>query len=301
MQRESVASVLAVFVLLGFAGLAVAADGPSASAHAAMQQAQVDADAAPYLAAFEAAINDARQPVSTVATAGREVVEKMQALDVDGMRASLGTGNAAYPGLQASLEALALARESSLENVDPGAVSSGIGGRLDQLVDATASTDRVDSAWRFLAARALVVGTLMDSLANHDAAAFAATNAGRGSHWDDALTLLGKAGGSLTDAAAVRDQLQAGAASTPTLDNLLVRYAAYDAALTYLYTYMRDSGDRTTDEFATLNETLERAQAALPEASTVLSLIVDEAAGSTVDANLAAIEAAARDLEKAGQ
>jgi len=301
MQRESVASVLAVLVLLGCAGLAVAADGPTAAARAEVQQAQVDAVAAPYVAALEAAVNDVRQPVATVATAGREVAERMQALDIDGMRAPLGTGNAAFPGLQASLDALALARDSALENVDSGAVSSGIRDRLEQLVDATESTDRVDSSWRSLAARALVAETLVDSLANHDAAAFAATNAGRGSHWDDALTLLGKAGSSLTDAAAVRDQLQAGAASTPTLDNLLVRYAAYDAALTYLYTYMRDSGDRSTDEFAALNQTLERAQAALPEAPTVLSLIVDEAAGSTIDANLAAIEAAARDLGKAAQ
>jgi hypothetical protein len=185
--------------------------------------------------------------------------------------------------------------------VDTGNLSAATRDRLERAHTAAISTQLVTGSWQSLARRALLVGTLVDALNNHDATVFSATQAGVGTHWDDALRLLEQSGTSLAAAAAGRDTLKAAATATPTLDNLLLRYAAYDSALADLYSYMRDDGDRSTEDFATRNETLERAQAALPEATTILSLIVDEAAGSLIDANLAAIQVAAKDIERALQ
>src|SRR5262245_50736779 len=122
MQRESVASVLAVFVLLGFAGLAVAADLPSAVNSASAEAAKADAAAEPYLASLEAALDDVRAPVTTIATAGREVAEKLQALDVDGMRTSVASATEAFTQLDAALDDLIASRDQAVANVDAAKV-----------------------------------------------------------------------------------------------------------------------------------------------------------------------------------
>jgi len=301
MKRESLAGLFAVFVLLGGAGMVVGADISPEITRAQAENARADADAEPYLDAFDEALDAVRDPVTTLAGAGREATERLQALDTDGMRTQIGKGNAALPRLESSLADLAVARDEAVAHVDTARVSAGTLARLENNVAAADSSQVVASSWRHLALRALLVGSLVDAIAQHDAYVFAATTAARSSQIDQALTLLDRAGASLTEAADYRQQVLATATPTPTLDNLLVRYAAFDAALTDLYKHVQAGGDRSTDEFATLTGTLARAQAALPAAGTILSLVVDEAAGSVIDSNLAAIETAASDFERARQ
>ena len=300
MKRESLASLLAVFVLLAGAGLAVAADRPSAATDEQAETARAEASAGPLIAALDAALGDVRQPLATVADAGREAVGRLQALDIDGMRHSIGTGNAAYPELTAALARLEVARGQAAAGVDSNRVGAVTAARLQQLLAAADSTALVPDCWRLLAARALLVGNLVDSLNEHEAAVFNATEFGRAANWEDALTRLDQAGASLSDAAAVRNQLSP-ATATPTLDNVLIRYAAYSAALTDLYRYMGASGDRSTDKFATLQTTVATDETALPAQTTILNVIVGEAAGSVLVANLVAIELAAPGIETSRQ
>ena len=242
------ASLLAVFVLLGGAGLAVAADGPSAAANEQADAARAEAAAAPLVAALETALADVRQPLAAVAGPGREAVGRLQSLDIDGMQESIGAGNAAYPVLTSALAAVEVARDQAAAGVDMSRVGAATAERLQELLAASDATAFVPDSWRLLTTRALLVGNLVDSITNHEAAVFNATEFGRAGQWDNALSRLEQAGGALSEAAAIRNQLTP-ATPTPTLDNLLVRYAAYNAALTDLYTYMRHSGDRSTDEF----------------------------------------------------
>ena len=134
----------------------------------------------------------------------------------------------------------------------------------------------VPDSWRLLTTRALLVGDLVDSITQHEAAVFNATEFGR----------AGAVGQRAVEARAGRRRAERGrgnpqpatpATPTPTLDNLLVRYAAYNAALTDLYAYMRHGGGPSTDEFATLSQRSPRPPDRAAGRHDVLNVVVDEA------------------------
>jgi hypothetical protein len=278
----------------------VGADRPPTATHDQAETAQAEAAAAPLIAALDAALADVRAPLAALAGTGREVAGRLQALDVDGMRQSIGTGGLQLPDLSAALDRLAKARDEAAAGVDRGRVGSATSERLAKLLAAADAAEAMLGNWQALAARALLVGTLVDALNDHDAAVFAATEFGRAARWDEALARLDQAGGYLADAATVRNQLTPTTA-TPTLDNLLVRYAAYNTALADLYADMRDVGNRTSVAFALLQESVTRSQAALPTRVSILNVVVDEAAGSALNSNLAAMESAISDMDEASR
>ena len=86
MKRESMASLLAVLVLLGGAGSGSGGRQAAAATDEQSLAASAEAAAAPVLAALDAALSDVRQPLAAVAGPGREVVGTLQALDIDGMQ-----------------------------------------------------------------------------------------------------------------------------------------------------------------------------------------------------------------------
>jgi hypothetical protein len=134
-----------------------------------------------------------------------------------------------------------------------------------------------------------VVG-IVDALSAHDEAVFEATSFGRAGRWADAIALInGAAADALASATAGRDDL---ATATPveTLDDLLGRERAYDAALIGLYQYLADGGAQSTDQFKALTAQVDATQAALPSDNKVLVVIVGEAAGLPVTERLLAME-----------
>jgi hypothetical protein len=138
---------------------------------------------------------------------------------------------------------------------------------------------------------------VVDDLQRHDSLVFRATTSGRQSAWADAITTMAGAGAALDEARAARDAL--GASSTDTLSQLIDRYAAYDSALSGLYSYFGSGGSKSGAQFETVNKQVEDAQAALPSGNEVFSLIVGEAAGSQLADALVQIEQARGDINAA--
>ena len=81
---------------------------------------------------------------------------------------------------------------------------------------------------------------LLEAMNAHDAAVIAATDSGRAGDWDAALASLKEAATPLVTVRTVREVANAQGADTSTLDDLLSRLEEYDAALTELYTGLRD-------------------------------------------------------------
>ena len=127
---------------------------------------------------------------------------------------------------------------------------------------------------------------------------FRATTDGRQSGWADALTALADARGALDAARTLRADLGSGA-TVDTLDQLLARYDAYDAALTSLYEYLGSGGAQSGATFDNLNKQVESTQAALPSDNSVFSVIVGEAAGTELTDGLVALEQARGDVNAA--
>ena len=129
----------------------------------------------------------------------------------------------------------------------------------------------------------------------HDGLVFRATTAGRHAEWQSALDFLAQAKTPLDDAKQIRDILAA-TADVETLDDLLGRYRAYDAALNALYTHIRDTGNQQGSDFDALEREVELRQAALPADTSAMTVIVADAAGPAVTDALVDIEAAHGDV-----
>ena len=138
--------------------------------------------------------------------------------------------------------------------------------RVQQLLAAADATALAPDSWRLLTARALLVADLIDVAQRSRRRVF---DCHRVRHAPRSGTTLSPAAGAGRKRARRRSRRAQPAESqphpTPTLDDLLVRYAAYDAALTALYTlHSRHSGDRSTGEFATLQSTVATARGRAP-------------------------------------
>jgi hypothetical protein len=162
---------------------------------------------------------------------------------------------------------------------------------VEQLDTASDSIEKVSGYWRDLARDARLVSALVDALLRHDGLVFRATTAGRQANWAAALGFLDQARGPFGEATEVRNDLD-GRGNVDTLDDLLGRYEAYDAALTELYAYIRDTGNQTGSAFDALQVEVERTQALLPSDTTAMTVVVGEAAGPTITEALVSIEGA---------
>ena len=137
------------------------------------------------------------------------------------------------------------------------------------------SLTSLEESWAVLLSGSLTATRMTAYLEGHDAAAFAATEAGRAQDYATALTRLDEAEAHLADAATLRDRL-AGQIETATLDEWLRRNREYDAALRRLYTAFRDSNGRVTQEVRDAIAAELAAREQLPEDTSGLVIIVAE-------------------------
>jgi hypothetical protein len=288
-------TTLLVLVALGGAGLAVAADRQGNPVQRPELTWRADQDAKALISPVVDQLAVVERDVSDVSAAGRHVLEKLQALDLPGMNQALADGNDLSTATDSAVSQLISLHDAAIRSIDQWRLGPETKGHLDQLGSAGLSAQQVPAFWDGLAADAQRVAGLVDDLLRHDGLAFQATTAGRQARWDDALSLLDQAKLPLAYATAVRDQL-ANTGAIQTLDELLARYRAYDAALAALYGYVRDTGLQTGDQFDSLQAQVEQAQAALPSDTTAISDIVGEAAGPSVTAALVQIEQAHGDI-----
>jgi hypothetical protein len=141
--------------------------------------------------------------------------------------------------------------------------------------DALTATAGLARGWTAVAAGALSAARLVDLLTDHDVTVTEAATAGRERRYDDALASLEQAAGLLEAAEDLRDAFGPGA-DTSTLDDWLRRHREYDAALSALYTALRDAGDRVTDAVREAYRREEAARVLLPSDRRAVEVIVVE-------------------------
>jgi hypothetical protein len=175
--------------------------------------------------------------------------------------------------------AAAVRRElSTLPGLGVGAelrVGTEVRARHARLLDALDTTAELEESWAVLTAGSLAATRMTAYLEGHDAAAFAATEAGRSEDYAEALARLDEAEADLGAALELRDQLE-NSIDTTTLDEWLRRNGEYDAALRRLYTALRDSGGRVTQEVRDAVAAERNAREQLPRDTSGLSIIVAE-------------------------
>jgi hypothetical protein len=293
MRKQLLATVLLVLVALGGAGLTVASDRIQDPGSRPEVTWAADHAAQPYIDALARDLGALTTDVAALSKAGRDTLGNLQSLDVEAVRTAIADGDAASAGIFVSNDD----REAAADNIERWRLGPDSAAQLDAVDRAVASTADMASAWDAIRTRATVVAGLTDDLQRHDSLVFRATTSGRQGTWADAISTMADAGTALDEARAARDAL--GASATDTLSQLIDRYAAYDSALSGLYSYFGSGGSKSGAQFETLNRQVEDAQAGLPSGNEVFSLIVGEAAGSQLADALVQIEQARGDINAA--
>jgi hypothetical protein len=291
LRRRLVWTVVLVLSALGGAGLATAADRLPTDETRPELTWQADRLAAPRLAAMTSQLVAIGAELSTLADAGRETLGRLPALEPAEIEAALASGDEASARLDDEVELLFTLRNEQFATVDDGRLSQANQALLAGIDDAISAVDPLPETWAAMAADARRVTLLLESFFQHDGLVFRATNAGRQSDWAGALALLEQAAAPLAQVGAIRDTL-ADEADVSTLDELLRRYADYDAALIALYAEVQRGGTQDSPEVAVLRAEVERTQAALPANNDALRVVVSDAAGPSVAAGLVVIEQA---------
>lgn len=281
-----------VVIALAGAGLAVAADRPGNPVARPELTYRADAAAQPWVDRLASGLDAVQNDATTLSSAGRDVLDGLQTLDLASANAAFVVGDQASADVETLVAGLHDTLDQAHSSVDRWRLGPKTLGLFVLVESAISGADQLPADWAALAATGRRVDSLVEALAAHDQAVSQATAAGRDSRWADALALLhGAVADALSLATAARDQLAAGS-TVATLDDLLGRERAYDDALVALYQYLVDGGAQSGDQFMTLQSTVAQAHAALPADNSMLVVVVGEAAGLPIADQLLAMEKA---------
>ena len=291
LARRLLITVVLVLVALGGAGLATAADRPHGGGARPELTARADRQFEPWRDQMAAELERASDHLGALSTAGREVLGKLYAQDLESVDAGLAAGGTAASDLEATRATLADVRAGQSLALADGRLGSANRALVALVDESVAALATVPAAWESLAASSGTVASLVRAVRDHDSLVLEAADAGRDARWRRALTRLDEAAAALEDAREVRDLL-APSTDVSTLDQLLARYSAYDEALARLYTALDDGADPDSGAVSAIRRQVEQAQAALPLDNSALTVVVADAAGSAVAGSLVTIERA---------
>jgi hypothetical protein len=272
-------TLVLVLAALGGAGLAVAADRPGNPVQRPELTYRADQAARPWIDHMAADLDTVQAQAADLATAGRNVLGSLAGLDRAGAATALTTGDQTAAAIATLATGLRDTENGAHAAIDRGRLGPTTVGLFDQADTASAAAEDVATEWHSLVTTAHSVMAVSAGFDGHDQAVFQATQAGRHSHFTDALALLnGAAADALASVSTARDQLAISGTVT-TLDDLLARERTYDTALIALYQFLNEGGAQSGDQFTRLTNAVDRAQSALPSDNDVLVVISDEAAG----------------------
>jgi hypothetical protein len=279
-----------VLAALGGAGLAVAADRPGNPVQRPELTYRADQAAQPWVDHLAGDLGLVHDEGAQLSTDGRDVLGSLTSLDMVGANAALARGDATsarIATLTAGMHDTVARAHAAIDYWRLGPLWADV---FDQIDAAVAATEELPADWAAIAATGRTVVSLVEALNLHDQQVFAATSFGREGRWADAIALInGAAADALAIAQAARDQLAA-TAPVETLDDLLGRVRAYDAALVALYQYLLEGGAQSGDQFDALKTEVDATQAALPSDNGALVVIVSEAAGLPIADQLLTME-----------
>jgi hypothetical protein len=268
--------VAAALLSFGAAGIVAGIDHPPGPARPELTY-QADTAVAPVLDGGVDRLREIGAGVEALGLLGRRTLSAMIAGDDALLDSLLAEGGVLASALEDRAAGLRVDM-ASLPGTGAGGelvLGADLRARHARLLEAATTTAQLEESWTILTSGSLASTRMTAFLTAHDAAAFAATEAGRGQDYEAALARLAEAEGHLADASALRDRL-AGTIDTSTLDEWLRRNVNYDAALRRLYTAFRDSGGRVTQEVRDAIAGELAARELLPEDTNGLLVIVAE-------------------------
>ncbi|MEA2676100.1 MAG: hypothetical protein QOJ81_241 [Chloroflexota bacterium] len=285
-------TMVLVLASLGGAGLAVAADRPGNPVQRPELTYRADMAAQPWVDHLFGDLGAVRDDGTELSSNGRDVLGSLSSLDLDGANAALARGDQTSAAIAMLINGLHDTVSRAHGAVDMWRLGPLWADVFNQIDAAIAAADQLPADWAAISATGRPVTGVVDALNAHDQAVFQATAAGREGRWADAIALLnGAAADALAIATGARDQLAA-VAPVETLDDLLGRERAYDAALAGLYQFLANGGSQSGDQFVALKAQVDTTQAALPSDNGALVVIVGEAAGLPIADQLLAMERA---------
>jgi hypothetical protein len=266
----------AALLAFGAAGVVAGVDHLPGPARPELTYA-ADAAIAPVLDEAETELAGISADVESLGELGRRSLSAMVAGDEDLLDTLIAQGVVVASAIED--RAAVMRRElSTLPALGAGAelrVGAETRARHASLLEALDATAQLEESWAVLTSGSLASTRMTTYLEGHDAAAFAATEAGRSERYEEALTKLDEAEALLADAADLRDELEP-TIDTTTLDEWLRRNGEYDTALRALYTAFRDSGGIVTQAIRDAIAAEQAARAQLPEDTSGLIIIVAE-------------------------
>lgn len=245
----------------------------------------------PRLADMDEGIDRLVEQGAQLAQAGRDVLTRAGALDPDGVDAAILAGSQASAAIDGRREDLVARRAGLMAGIDASRIRMSDRTRIGAIDRAVIGATRLPEAWASVVAAAIGPRDLVRSIQAHDARVADATAAARADDLPGALAALQDAQRRLVAARAVRATADEAGADVTTLDDLLSRLDAYDAALTRLYTLLRASDGAVTEEVREAYEDVGAAQGSLPLDQDALTTIVADLGGRTITAALVDIEA----------
>jgi len=253
----------------------------------------------PRLAAMDGQVQQLAAAGDAIAGAGRDTLTRLRALDVTGTDAAMARGDAASADVTAIRDRLATARATLLDGTSMTGLRDSDRVRIGTIDAAMAAAGELPGYWSQVALVASGPLDLLRAMAAHDTTVETATRSGVAGHWADALASLGDAQRLLLPARAVRDVSHTAGLDVSTLDDLLDRVDAYDAALIDLYTSLQGSGGTETAGSRAALERVNAAQESLPTDQTAMVVVMSDLAGPTITPVLLSVESARGVLETA--
>lgn len=289
----------ALFVAFGGAGLAVSADHQPGDATRPERTWHADQAFQARMAATADDFTALGGEVGNLGDTARNALVDLVARNQQGLTTDLAGGDRLVTEIHAHVSALA----STFDEIEREYPADSLGDRSQGMLEAAraalATTAPLASDWKTLADGTIPAMQLVSVLDQHDEYTFEATQQASARKYAQALALLRKSATTLDRARTTRDRF-ANTADVSTLTTWIDRLAAYDEALTALYTEVRASGGGiTTPRAKKLAAQVAKAQGALPPDNRGLVVIMGDLARGGLNQAAIAIEQARGDLADA--
>ena len=245
-------------------------------------------------------LDDARRDLATVAAKvddlaglGRTALTAVRSSDATALESAVTAGSSDAQAIDAESAALRtrLRDMPGDRPTDVLAVDTALLGRRSAMLAAVDAASGLSQRWQDLSSRSLTAVKLVTLLTAHDTTVANAAAQGRAGSYDAALTILGTAVGDLDAASTLRDQLKP-TTDVSILDQWLERNRTYDAALTTLYTTLRDAKGKITDAVKAAYRAEATARTQLPPDTRGLVVIIGDIARGGLNQAVIAIEQA---------
>lgn len=271
--------VVATLVALGGAGVASALNRTPGTAGRPELTWAGDRAATPALDAATAKLQALSDAVDGLGSSARSALTDLVAGDTASLSATIDAGGIQLASVTAARDAL-VASLAQVPYTDATAalyVSDATRRRYADLASTPPLTTTLEGDWFVLSARAVAAAGIPALLAKHDTQTAAAAAQGSAGHYKQALTLLGAPVATMAIVGAARDSL-ARSADVTTLTSWIDRNAAYDQALTNLYTTLLAAKGRVTNAVRAAFAQEQAARAALPKDTRAIVVIMADIA-----------------------